>query len=73
MCSTWKKQNELWTGWQSLPAMQEAVFPAFPLPEEMLREWGELVHKDLLRQCGMKKTDGSMARSAHSAPKKSVV
>lgn len=23
--------------------------------------------------CGMKKTDGSMARSAHSAPKKSVV
>lgn len=70
MCSTWKKQNKLWAGWKSLPAMQEAVFPALPLPEEMQREWGELARKNLLRECDVRKTDDSMDRSPHSEKKR---
>lgn len=68
MCSTWKQQSELRTGWKSFPASQEAVFPAFPLPEEPEPEQGELAHKDPAgRVRGMKESDCSIAGSPHSA------
>lgn len=68
VCSTWKLLHELRTGWKSFPASQEAVFSAFPLPEELEREPRELVQEDLAgRVYGMKESDGSIARSSHTA------
>lgn len=67
MCSRWKGQSELWTGWESCPASQEDIFPAFPLPEKPEPGQGVLIHKDLARKvCGMKASGGNIDRSPHS-------